>query len=424
MGDGVEIALLEKFSGPLALTLGVEDPRSIGCWLRRLFFLPASASTVVALPSLPDAPLPRYTVLWLARELGVRDVSDWREWLLRLCVPPPAAGSPPAIPTPTAMPSVPRHRLLPALHRAMAAVLERITPPRWLADFWEQLAAELVAHPVIGPWLARFAPERAVPLLEKGLAWVRRIEDEALLLASLACLGLLAGAATTPLDAGGQALFAVAILAAGSYLGRMRGEFAPAALAMLSLLAMLRYAWWRADATLDLDFDHGADFAAGVVLAATELVVAQRLLACYFRRLTGRRKPDGDTPALVLPVLLAAPNLYLLGGIRLYAAPALAVALYAVPYLLLALMAMARLHEQGWAGWAHGLAAGWQLPFPLALAALNLAGLLAALTRVLLTPDAADVPLYAIWACANLWVLKAGGRLRPGHAHAARMQGA
>jgi hypothetical protein len=292
--------------------------------------------------------------------------------------------------------------------------------PRWLEQGLQKFGAAVAAIPVIARWRVRLAPARAISLLEEKLAWVHRLEDEALLLSVAAIFALLVLVASTPLTLGGQIVFAVAIIAAGVYLGRMQAEFASDVLAALSLLAILRYLWWRVDATLD--FENGEDFVAGVVLAAVELVIIARLLSHYFRVLSGGKvdvSAGREMPAPVLPVLLLAPNLFLIFAIRPYAAPPLPVVLYLLPCMLLALLATARLDgvSRGWGNWVRDLVAGWRIPVPLAFAALNLAGLFAALPRAILTPDRGEVLFYAAWVCVNLWLLRTGGQLRHGYAH-------
>lgn len=346
--------------------------------------------------------------------LGVQHVLSWREWLLRLFVPPPVSRpkSPKIRPRQEKVARPPR--VLPAVRYTVAALAHGIVLPAWLQMRWQTLTAALTAHPTIEYWLIRFAPAQAVPLLKNGLVWVHRLEDEALILAMLMALGVLILVASTPLTVPGQAVFALLIVVAGGYLGRMRATFSPAALSLLAMLATLRYLWWRIDRTLILETD--ADFAASVLLVAAELFLIGVLFARFYRALLGKKRHHAREPfVFAMMVVLLAPNLYLLFGIRIYQAPPLDVMLYLLPGLLLALLALACLDRvrRGWRKWLHSRCAQLEVPFPLVFAALNLAGLLAGIARAVTMPETADTLLYAGWACLNILMLRAGGRLRP-----------
>ena len=349
-------------------------------------------------------------VLWLALRLGVRDVTRWQEWLLRLFVPPPADSTPATRRTP----KPPRQpRLLPAMRRGVIKMAHALVLPEWLAGQWVRLAAAVAGHPAIDYWLVRMAPAKAVPLLKQGLAWVHQLEDEALILATLLSFAMLAFAATTPLSLAGQAVFGAIILAAGFYLGRMHARFAPAVLAVLTMLSVLRFLWWRFDSTLFLE--EGTDYVATVVLLAVETHLALRLFARYFRMLglLRYRRSDFD---LTVPagVVLLVPVLNLLLGVRAYQAPTLVVALYLVPALGLSLLSLVRLDgvRRGWWKWLQKRCLMIAIPFPLGFAALNLACLLSGVMHLLQHPEKlATVLFYAAWACFNIVALRAGGRL-------------
>lgn len=396
-----------------ANTLGVQDRARVRSWLAALFLLPFRPSSLPPLhPPLPrDVSLRRYVILWFARELGVRHVSNWREWLLRLFVPPaPMAVRHRIEPKPVKVARVPR--VLPILRQAVVALAHAIMVPAWLEQRWLACSAALAQHPKIAYWLMYFAPTRAVPSLKKVLAWVRWLEDEALLLAFAVSLGILSLAATTPLSMMGQAIFATLIVAAGVFLGRMRAAFAPAALAVLSFLAVLRYLCWRLNVVWI--FENDADFLASVLLVSIELFFAYRLLFRYFTVLVGNRRGDHADFVLPLTLLMLAPNVFLLSGVRPYVAHPLAIMLYLLPCLLLALVAMARMAgvRHGWRRWVRTQVSGWDIPFPLMLVAFNLAGVLAALVRAMTMTELPETAFHACWACFNIWILRTGGRLR------------
>ena len=121
---------------------------------------------------------------------------------------------------------------------------------RWL----DKLAPHMDVHRA-GRWADRYlVPVLALP----GVQWV------VLALSTLAAVMVM----TTPFNWLGQALFLVLAWALAMVLRRLPGRFPTLMLAILSLLALGRYAWWRL--TSSLEFDSAMEYVLGYGLLLAE----------------------------------------------------------------------------------------------------------------------------------------------------------
>jgi hypothetical protein len=315
----------------LARALGVTNPESAFSWLRSLFLLqpPLAADKRAPVANLPVHPV----IAWLASELGVTDPSSAAEWLIRLFVAPRSASVAPAVGA--------RHLLY---FRFPSLQLRRLVLPRIPTPLWLIRLQQLARHPWVLRWRTRLAPLRAEGWVGRaysgwmGLRWLLRS------LILFAAISFFLAAATTPLGLSGQAAFAALLCMVGWYASRMRGSFAAVSLGMLSVLATIRYGWWRLHATLT--FGNAPEFMLGIPVVVAEGVTWVMLLWGFFRLWMSYETASLESPlppGLLWWVLLPAPLLYLAFGVRVIDADAPLVFSFAFPHLLLAMLACSRL---------------------------------------------------------------------------------
>lgn len=262
-------------------------------------------------------------------------------------------------------------------------------------------------------------------------------------------------------DAPDQLMFAVMLLAIAFAARIVSGQTAVLLLAGLSLVASLRYFWWRASSTLNMDGN--IDLAWSSMLFAAEFSVWLIFLVGCFKALvpakclpvepstqTGRWsslgiliQPCGPLNGIARIVLLAAPLAFLLFHIDVIYAPPALLALYALPHLAHAMMA-SKLIKRGdhpsFPVTAYKTAFSWcmirritavlahprtfsatsnsarkdspdstLLALLLMLAIFNLAGLVAGLGRLYSNPHDGEgmTWIYLVWAFYNLLFLGA-----------------
>lgn len=400
--------------------LSVRERKSLWSWLIALFLLPLRPvpppEDKPALP--PGLALKDFVLHWLARELGVRHISSRREWLLRLFVlPAPAVRVRSVQAVKKTAPRVKKPpRLIPALRHAVITLAHWLIVPEWMGKRLSVFGDALLQHPRVSYWMLHYSPARLIPVLEKALAWVHMLEDEALILAFLVTLGVLMLVATTPLTPFGQLFFSFLIVAAGIYLGRMETSFASTALTMLSMLALMRYLWWRLDATLS--YEEAAEMMVTVLMMTAELYFIFWWMVSAFSRSSGLAyRPPKNADSLPLAIVMLAPVVFLLFNLRPFIIAPPATLLYLTPGLLLSLIATARQSgvKRGWRKWLQQRAAALDIPFPFLVVVLNLLALGAALLAYIRLKGNADTLFYAGWTCMNIWLIRAGGRLRVLH---------
>lgn len=237
----------------LARQLQVDAPEHVSAWLKRLFLppKPAQAPVVIDPARVPDPGA------WLAMQLDIAPGSPWRLWLWRLLVLP-ARGQqkPKAVLKELAQACWrPVWQALPWFSRFLRALwLISLWPVRFMIGQLNRVATLIDSQRVV-----READKWFMPLLvTPGLRW--------LILASVCIVSVIV--MTTPLNRAGQLLFILLCWACSMVLRKLPGRFPSLALAMISLITMGRYGWWRLTTTLD--FDSYPETALGLGLLAAE----------------------------------------------------------------------------------------------------------------------------------------------------------
>lgn len=226
----------------LAHELGVENIRNPWQWLLRLFILPPAGKSAYI------HPLIQRGIGLVAREFGVRDAHNVGEWLLRLFTLPRGAGRKTAV-----MPAwlgTPLFLLIWPLHFARAR-LARV-------DF-SMLAARL---------------EKFTDLIRVTGFAVRVV------LYSISVL-LFWLVMTTPLTWIEQGLFAFMVWALAMFVRRIPGNAPVVMMMTISVLVSSRYMWWRV--TESINMDNNVDLFFAVLLLLAELYTWLILLLGYFQ---------------------------------------------------------------------------------------------------------------------------------------------
>lgn len=211
------------------------------------------------LPPAQRRPLPGLDALalrlraHLAQRLGVEQIDQPGCWLRRLFLLPP-------------------HQAGEDLLRPLRHLLDALG---WL------LSRPQVALQLLTGWLTRHVDAArlgnrldfltlALPTLSLG--WRLAI--------FLFCLPVLLICVSTPLEAGDQALFAALMLLMAYVLSHIPGKTTRVFLLTLSVIATLRYLWWRISATMPADT---LDLAFALLLFMAELYAVVILLLGYFQ---------------------------------------------------------------------------------------------------------------------------------------------
>ena len=237
----------------LALQLQVDQPQRWSRWLLRLLVLPPAGAAPV---SIDPQQVPDLTV-WLAAALQVEPGAPWHRWLLRLVWLPPRKGD-----------SM-RARLV-GQRRAAAQNIYRVGGwTGWLlAQLWTGVVWPLRMLIRWLEWLAqRYDYGRIGASMERVLEPIVAIPGVRWLIVAVALqIGVVV--LSTPFSALGQFLFRLVCWMSSMVLRRMPGRFPAIGLALVSLIALGRYVWWRLTTTLG--FDSAAEAALGYGLLAAE----------------------------------------------------------------------------------------------------------------------------------------------------------
>lgn len=232
-------------------------PRWIDRWRARpawhwwwLFILPATQRRPIALLD----GLALRARAWVAGELGVEQPAPLRLWLWRVFVLPDSYAY--------------RHTkmLWRIIRQAVMWPIYTLLRAWRPVQHWLDLQIDRAA---IGDRMDSAA--LALPTLTLG--WR--------LLIAVVCLPLLGVIVSTPLQPLDQALFAVLMLGLAVFARQMPGKTARVFLLTLSLVATLRYLWWRVTATLP--YNEPVDLAFALILFAAELYAVTILLLGYFQ---------------------------------------------------------------------------------------------------------------------------------------------
>lgn len=236
----------------LALRLDVQHPRDLGCWLRRLILRPRPRAQIA--PDIRQIPDPS---AWLAMRLDMRNRRSPAEWLLRIFFV-------------SAQQRQARRTPLAALCGAvLAALLKVVSLLLGCVVFAYRLLGFVIAKS--GGALRPFLPVVNYPRLELGLD--RLASAQILshpLLRGIAFAGIVAVFAivvTTPFTLWGQGLFLLTMWVVAMLVRRIPGNMPTLLLIGLSVLASVRYCWWRATATLELDSAWELLLGSGLLLA-------------------------------------------------------------------------------------------------------------------------------------------------------------
>lgn len=247
----------------------------------------------------------------LAQAWGVTRAGDWREWLLRALVLPPRDANP----WPRWL-AVPGDRFGTAAARKLGVVhtahldewllrLLLLAPgdPRtsaWLPPWVRRIGSLLLglgALPlrVTTYWLDRFDHDAAARRIDRGASRFERASYRLRLLLITGSAGLLWLAMATPLTAGQQALFFVAIWLAAMLLMRVQGRLAGLLIIALSLVATGRYAWWRV--TESMAFSSTLEDVIGYGLLAAESYTWLIMALSYMQSAWPLQRPITPLPA-------------------------------------------------------------------------------------------------------------------------------
>lgn len=275
--NGAPPVTLPRLVGWLADGLGVEVSSRWSLWLLRLFVLPSPVATPPARPLAAALPTGKSTrlrrLIWLlAAELGVGQLDSPYDWARGLFLVPqfaaPDAGS--------------------AMRRAANG-----SPPlhqRWAV--WYGLARSALAP--LAAWLRP---------LERRL-WERLEQASEVVMAAGLTLHVVAGAAaaalatlaiTTPLTAGEQAWFTALTLTLALSIRRFAGSLPNLLLVSLSLLATLRYGYWRLTTTLI--FESPAAWVCGLLLLLAESYTWVILIQGFVQTVMPLRRQPVALPA-------------------------------------------------------------------------------------------------------------------------------
>lgn len=208
------------------------------------------------LPGLDAAALALRTRL--AVRLGVTCVDDPGEWLLRLFVLPPEQA---------------RDGSLSArLRSAWSGLLWLLTRPLALLGWLYDFAAGWLGRHVDAVRLGDRLDLMSLAMPGLTLGWR--------LLVGLVCVPVVLICVTTPLEPGDQALFAALTLMLALALSRIPGKTTRVFLISLSLVATLRYLWWRVTSTMP---GEPLDLVFALILFMAELYAVAILLLGYFQ---------------------------------------------------------------------------------------------------------------------------------------------
>lgn len=215
-----------------------------------LFILPATQRRPIALLD----GLALRARAWMARELGVEQPAPLRLWLWRVFVLPDSYAY--------------RHTqiLWRIIRQAVMWPIYSLLRAWQPVQHWLDLQIDRAA---IGDRMDSAA--LALPTLTLG--WR--------LLIAVVCLPLLGVIVSTPLQPLDQALFAMLMLGLAVFARQMPGKTARVFLLTLSLVATLRYLWWRITATLP--YNEPVDLTFALILFAAELYAVTILLLGYFQ---------------------------------------------------------------------------------------------------------------------------------------------
>ncbi|MCL1962501.1 MAG: UDP-forming cellulose synthase catalytic subunit [Desulfovibrionaceae bacterium] len=273
----------------LANQLQVPRPGQWPSWLLRLFIKPPASAPWTALtpPQVPDP------AAWAARALGVPRQSPWWLWLWRLVALPPA---------PWALPAAAKALgkglgwMLALAWRALLVLIRAVLwPLNLLMRALERQAARLEAS-----GMSRAIGQAADRALQPLLA-VPGIRRTVLGLAMI----IVAMVITTPLTWAGQIVFLLLAWMASMALRELspRGRFPSLMLAVIGLMAMGRYAWWRMTNTLT--FDSATEAALGCGLLAAEMYTWLVVVLGFFqtawplqRQIAELQGPRQDWPSV------------------------------------------------------------------------------------------------------------------------------
>ena len=231
---GALIDLTLRLRAMLARGLNLNERTARGEWLLRLFFRPARAGA---------RDWPAQFSAWLGRRgaerLGIGEQHNLGMRLWRLFVRPPRSRRRLAAPT--------RRRSMPEQAPPQSALRrwldQRLEPAyRLVARKRRRLAARL---PQIDWMRAGSALAHLAALAHR----VRGMAPAMLMMAGMIGLVL----CTTPLPLSGQLTVFALVWLAVMVLRRIPGHFPTLAMMALSVLMTLRYIWWRATETLNLD---------------------------------------------------------------------------------------------------------------------------------------------------------------------------
>lgn len=198
--------------------------------------------------------LPKAITLKFQRALGVERQGHPGEWLLRLFIlPPPKPG-------PDGRPDAVLVIMGILAGRVLAALGIQATDPwhRWLLRLF---ILESQPAPETRPgWAARFRAWLPLPTsaalaawMDRSWAWVHGRDHGTAMALSTGLFVVVLALCIVPLDLAGQILFFLTLYAIAEYLRPVRHAVADLFLAVLSLIVIFRYAFWRTFQTLNVD---------------------------------------------------------------------------------------------------------------------------------------------------------------------------
>lgn len=236
----------------LAMRLEVHNPRDISLWLRRLFFRPRLRKDFsLDIRQVPDP------AIWLARRLDVQHRHSMTEWLVRIFFI-------------SATQRQTRRTPFAGLAGNMLAIfIKTCDLSLRVLVFACRLPGICVARssaalrPIL-PTVNYARLERRLDRIASAQVLSYRLTHWLALSGIIAVFGIVV---TTPFTLWGQAWFLVAMWVAAMFVRCIPGNMPTLVLIGLSVLASVRYCWWRATATLELESGWEIFFGSGLLLA-------------------------------------------------------------------------------------------------------------------------------------------------------------
>lgn len=229
-----------------------------------LFVLPANQRK--AIPILDGVALRLRA--WVASQLGVEQPAPMHLWLWRVFVLPQAY----------------QYQNTKSLLQFMARGIGHLK--RLCQQLWAPMQS----------WLDARVDRAALGKRLDGLALTLPTMTLSLrLLIAFVCLPLLGLIVSTPLQPLDQALFAILMIGLAMFARQMPGKTARVFLLTLSLVATLRYLWWRVTATMPVG--EPVDLFFALILFAAELYAVTILLLGYFQTAWPLNREEAPLPA-------------------------------------------------------------------------------------------------------------------------------